>query len=196
MNAAIGCDSNGFWSNLGTDNDELPTNDHGSRLLRLSQECQLFIMNSIYHSTTPHRHTWYSPAWFTKRVFYILTVWHKKQLSTNCRVYRRASILFESDHRFLALPCSFPSKHQQKLFFCHPKGPKSYTNITLLKNNPKVSELFSKTLDNLLQNDPKIDDINTFEQSLRESILNAIDTAIPKCITASRITPWINEDSF
>ena len=64
----------------------------------------------------------------------------------------------------------------------------------MLKNDPKVSEIFSKTLDNLLQNDPKLDDISTFEQSLRESIVNASDTAIPKCITASRITPWINED--
>ena len=45
---------------------------------------------------------------------------------------------------------------------------------------------------NLLQNDP--DDINTFEQSLGESIVNASDTAIPKCITVSRKTPWINEE--
>ena len=43
-----------------------------------------------------------------------------------------------------------------------------------------VSEIFSKTLDNLLQNDPKIDDINTFEQSLRESIVNATYQTLPK----------------
>ena len=61
-------------------------------------------MNAIYHSTTPHRHTWYSPTGFTKRVDYILTEWHIKQLSSNCHVYRRASIPFESDHR-LALSC-------------------------------------------------------------------------------------------
>ena len=151
-------------------------------------------MNSIYHSTTRHRHTWYSPTGFTKRVDYILTEWHIKQLSSNCCVYCWASIPFESYHRFLALSCSFPSKHQQKLFFCKPKGPKSYTNINFLKNGPKVSEKISETLDNLLQNDPKIDDINTFEQSLGESIVNASDTAIPKCITVSRKTPWINED--
>ena len=61
----------------------------------------------------------------------------------------------------------------------------------MLETDPKVSEIFSKTL---LQNDPNIDDINTFEQFFRESIVNASDTAIPKCITATRITPWINED--
>ena len=43
MNATIGCDSNGSWSYLGTNNDELLTNDNGSSLLRLSQECQLYI---------------------------------------------------------------------------------------------------------------------------------------------------------
>ena len=66
MNATIGSDSNGSWSYIGTNNDELPTNDNGSRRLRLSQECQLYIMNSIYHSTTPHRHTWYSPTGLQK----------------------------------------------------------------------------------------------------------------------------------
>ena len=49
MNATIRCDSNGSWPYLGANNDDLPTNDNGSRLLRLSHECKPFIMNSIYH---------------------------------------------------------------------------------------------------------------------------------------------------
>ena len=59
MNATIGCDSNGSWSYLGTNNDDLPTNDNGTRLLSLSQECNLFIMNSLFDGPPKHRHTWY-----------------------------------------------------------------------------------------------------------------------------------------
>jgi len=36
MNATIGNDSYGPWSHLGINNDELETNDNGSRLLRFS----------------------------------------------------------------------------------------------------------------------------------------------------------------
>ena len=103
MNATIGYNSNGLWSYLGTNNDDLPTNDNGTRVLSLSEECKLNIMNSLYDSTSKHRHTWYSPTGFTKIIDYILTEWHTKKLSSNCRVYRRASLPFESDHRFLAL---------------------------------------------------------------------------------------------
>ena len=43
MHAAIGCDSSGSWPYLGANNDDLPTNDNGSRLLRLSHECQFLL---------------------------------------------------------------------------------------------------------------------------------------------------------
>ena len=166
MNATIGCDSNGSWPYLGTNNDDLPTNDNGSRLLRLSHECKLFIMNSIYHSKQHHRHTWYSPTGFTKRVDYILTEWHIKKLSSNCRVYRRASIPFKSNHRLLALTCSFPSKCQQKLFFRKPTSTKkTFTNIKSLKDYQKGLDKFSTTLDGFLQSEPNITDIDSFEKS-------------------------------
>ena len=98
MNATIGCDSNGLWSYLGTNNDNLLTNDNGTRVLSLSEECKLYIMDSLYGSTSKHRHTWYSPTGFTKRIDYILTEWysptgftkriltewHIKKLSSNC----------------------------------------------------------------------------------------------------------------
>ena len=47
---------NGPWSYLGTNNDNRPTNDNGSQLLRLSQECKHYVMNSIFHTTTAHLH--------------------------------------------------------------------------------------------------------------------------------------------
>ena len=117
MNVTIGCDSNGLWSYLGTNNDDLPTNDNGTRVLSLSEECNLYIMNSLYDSTSKHRYAWYSPTGFTKMIDYKLTEWHIKELSSNCRVYRRASLHFEFDHRFLALSCTFPSKSERKSFF-------------------------------------------------------------------------------
>ena len=50
MNGTIGCNYFGSWSYLGPNNDNLKTNDNGTRLLSLSEECRLFIMNSYYHS--------------------------------------------------------------------------------------------------------------------------------------------------
>ena len=60
MNATIGCDSNGSMSYLGVNNDDVLTNDNGTRLLSLSEECKLYIINSLYDSTSKHRHTWHS----------------------------------------------------------------------------------------------------------------------------------------
>ena len=47
MNATIGDDSFGPWSHLGLNNDKFETNDNGNRLLHLSKENNLFIMNSF-----------------------------------------------------------------------------------------------------------------------------------------------------
>ena len=84
MNATVGTDSNGSWSYLGTNNDDRQTNDNGSRLLSLTEECHLYIMNSLYDSKPIHRQTWYSPSGFAKRIDYILAEWHIKKLSSNC----------------------------------------------------------------------------------------------------------------
>ena len=170
MNATIGCDSNGYWTYLGRNNDDLETNDNGTRLLTLAEECKLYIMNSLFESKPIHRHTWYSPTGFSKRVDYILTEWHIKKLSRNCRVYRKASVPFESDHRLLVLNCSFPSRSQQTTFFHKSfRQNKPETNIKSLKEEPMVGEELSNKLDQLLQDDPLIDDINQFESSFTES---------------------------
>ena len=195
MNATIGCDSNGSWSYLGTNNDEHATNDNGTRLLSLSEECNLYIMNSLYDSKPIHRHTWYSPTGFTKRIDYILAEWHIRKLSSNCRVYRRASIPFETDHRLVALSCSFPSLSEQKSFFRKSAKPKQpHTNIKSLIDHPLVCDQFSKKLDDILKNQPVLDDVNTFEQSLTESIRQASDDTIPKSIDSPNVHPWTNDE--
>ncbi len=195
MNATIGCDSNGTWTHLGTNNDDLETNDNGMRLLTLSKECDLYIMNSFYHSKSIHRHTWYSPTGFTKRVDYILAEWHIKKLSSNCRVYRGASIPFETDHRLLALSCSFPSNYEKKQFFQKPTSKnKMYTNIKSLKDDPIICNNFSKQLDKHLSPKPNICDIDAFQNSFTECICKASEEEIPKISVTLKNFPWTNDD--
>ena len=52
MNATIGNDSNGSWTYLGKNNDDLEINDNGTRLLTLPEEFKLYIMNYMYNSKT------------------------------------------------------------------------------------------------------------------------------------------------
>lgn len=197
MNATIGSDSNSSWSYLGTNNDDRQTNDNGTRLLSLSEECNLYIMNSLYDSKPIHRHTWYSPTGFMKRVDYILAEWHIKKLSSNCRVYRKASIPFESDHRLVSMSCSFPSKSERKQFFRPAaKAKKSFTNIKSLKDNPTICNNFSNELDNLLENEPVMHDVNSFEKVLTESIRQASDKEIPKITESTNVPPWTNDNCF
>ena len=85
MNATIGEESFGPWEYH--NNDQLETNDNGTRLVSLSNEKKLFLLTSLYSSKAIHRHTWYSPTGFTKRLDYILAEWHLKKLCNNCRVY-------------------------------------------------------------------------------------------------------------
>ena len=80
MNATIGFDSNGSWQHLGTNKDNVATNGNGRKLLTLSEEVELFIMNSLLFSKPHHHHTWYSPTGFRKRVDYVLAELHIKNL--------------------------------------------------------------------------------------------------------------------
>ena len=145
-------------------NDDLETNDNGTRLLGLSEECKLYIMNSMYDTKNAfHRHTWYSPTGFSKRIDYILAEWHIKKLSRNCRVYRRASVPFESYHRLQVLSCSFPYRPQQRAFFHKPaEKRKPYTNIKSLKGDQVIQADFSAKLDRLLEKEPNVADIDQF----------------------------------
>ena len=192
MNATIGCDSNGSWPYLGANNDNLPTNDNGSRLLRLSHECKLFIMNSVYHSKQHHRHTWYSPTGFTKRVDYILTEWHIKKLSSTV-----VFIVVPAFHLSLIIDF-WPShvlSHQNVnkiLFFRKPTSTKkSYTNIKSLKDNKNVLNNFTLTLDGFLQSEPNFNDMDSFEKYFTECIIKASKTTIPNISSSSKNCPWV-----
>ena len=196
MNATIGDDSFGDWPHLGPNNDEYPTNDNGTRLLSLSKENDLFIMNSLFPTKSIHRHTWYSPTGdFSKRLDYILAEWHIKKLSTNCRVFRKASIPFETNHRLLTMSCSLPSKRKQKQFFSHNSKPvKPPKNISSLYNDPEVCNNFSKKLDLLLSEDPPCEDVEIIENLITESINQASESETPKITPQAKKSPWANDE--
>ena len=196
MNATIGNDSFGPWSYLGPNNDEYPTNDNGTRLLSFSKDNNLFIMNSIFPTRAIHRHTWYSPTGeFSKRLDYFLAEWHIKKLCTNCRVYRKASVPFETNHRLLTMSLSLPSKRKQKQFFSQNlKKAKPPKNISSLYNDPEVLNNFSKKLDTLLNEEPPSNDVNLIENFLTESILQASESEIPKIDPQVKKSPWANEE--
>ena len=103
----------GSWPYLGANNDDLPTNDNGSRLFRLSHECKIFIMNSIYHSKQHHR---YSPTGFTKRVDYTLTEWHIKSLARIVVIIVEPAFHFRIPFHF-GPHMFFPIQMQEKNFF-------------------------------------------------------------------------------
>ena len=47
-------------------------------------------------------------------------------------------------------------------------------------------------LNEILADEPHMNDVNTFEQSFTESIRQASDDVIPKSINSSRPCPWTN----
>ena len=194
MNATIGEDSFGPWAYLGPNNDQLVTNDNGTRLLSLSNENKLFLMNTLFPSKAIHQHTWYSPNGFSKRLDYILAEWHIKKFCFNCRVYRKASVPYETNHRLLTMSCSFPSKRKQKQFFSQlSKPPKPLKNISSLYNDDDVCKNFSKQLDVLLA-DPPPNDVNLLENVFTDSIIQASESEIPKILPSNKNAPWINDE--
>ena len=195
MNATIGEESFGAWCYLGPNNDKFRTNDNGTRLLTLSNENKLFIMNSLFPSKAIRRHTWYSPTGFSKRVDYILAEWHLKKLCSNCRVYRKATVPYETNHRLLAMSCFFPSKRNRKLAFSQNyKTRKPIKNISSLRNDSSISKNFSDKLDNLLIEEPIIGDVNSFENNITESIIQASDSEIPRVVASAQKYPWADEE--
>ena len=152
-------------------------------------------MNALYDSKPIHRQTWYSPTGFAKRIYYILAEWHIKKLSSNCRVYRKASIPFESDHRLVVMSCSFPSTFERKkIFRTVKKGNKPFINIKSLKDNPTICSNFSMELNKLLKKEPIMRDVNSFEKLLTDSVYQASDKEIPKVAKTTNLPPWTNDN--
>ena len=112
---------------------------------------------------------------FSKRFDYILAEWHLKKLCTNCRVYRKATVPFETNHRLLTMSCTFPSKRNRKLVFSRPNNFKPRKDISSLRNDPLVSNNFSNKLDELLADEPVIDDVNIFENFLLNLLFRLVN---------------------
>ena len=194
MNATIGNESNNQWTYLGKFNDDLPTNDNGTRTLSFCQDFNLFILNSLFAMPAIHRHTWYSPTGFSKRIDYIMAEWHIKRSATNCRVYRGASIPFESNHRMLALYCNFPSKRlRQNIIPRTQKNSKPYPNIKLLKTASKVQETFSSGLDNHLSDTIDTTDVDALESIITTAIETVTSETIPSTERKNETNPWAND---
>ena len=66
LNATIGNESYNSWRCLGPTNNNLPTNDNGTRLLNLAENHQLRLENTIRPSTKGEHHinTWQLPKGF------------------------------------------------------------------------------------------------------------------------------------
>ena len=73
MNAPFWNDSADNISCLGKNNDPLPTNGNGRRLITLCESNNLFVMNSKFMTKPIHRVTWYMRTGLKKRTDYILT---------------------------------------------------------------------------------------------------------------------------
>ena len=117
FNATIGEDSFGPWEYLGPNNDQLETNDNGTRLLSLSNENKLFLLNSLYPSKAIHRHTWYSPTGFTKRLDYILAEWHLKKLCKIVVFIEKHQSHLKQTTAFLLCPVHFHRNGNKNNFF-------------------------------------------------------------------------------
>ena len=153
MNATIGNDNSKDLKCLGRNNDPVPTNGNGRRLISLCETNNLSIMNSMYHTKTTHRATWYMRTGFKKRTDYILAEGHIKKYTSNCRVYRGASIPFESDHRMLAMTCYFPTKSAQKeLRRKRGKRPAGKPMLRSLIQDERVLSEFSSVTESILVN--------------------------------------------
>ena len=109
MNATIGNDSFGPWSYLGPNNDEYATNDNGTRLLSLSNENNLFIMNSLslFPSKAIHHHTWHSPTGSQREwIIYLQNGILKSFVPIVVFIVRRPSLLKQT---IVSLHCLVPS---------------------------------------------------------------------------------------
>ena len=199
MNATIGKDSEQDWKCIGKNNDIFPTNNNGNRLLQLCQSLDLYILNSIFQCKTIHRETWYSPTGFRKRIDYIIGDWYVKRFCSNCRVYRKASLPYNTDHRMLAGHFNFPS-HKLRQNLLKPsknKSSKLIPNINLLKTCNDISKTFSVKLDQYIENSAIENNFDGSPDTIENAIVEAIKVAslvIPTVSKKQISRPWINPE--
>ena len=195
MNATIGNDVTENLDCLGTNNDPLPTNGNGRRLIALCESNNLFMMNTLYATKPIHRVTWYMGTGFKKRTDYILAEGFVKKHTSNCRVFRGASIPFDSDHRMLAMTCNFPTKAAQKEIR-RKRGrssPAHKPNIKSLIQDEEVCSRFSSVTEDLLMN-ANVDEnnVDSIAGVITESIISASEQCIQNSVRPKK--PWANEE--
>ena len=176
---------------LGKFNDDLPTNDNGTRTLSFCQDFNLFILNSLFTMPAIHRRNWYSPTGFSKRIGYIMAEWHIKPFAINSKVYRGASIPFESNRRVLALHCNFPLKRLRQNII--PRTQKNSPNIKLLKTASKVQETFSSCLDNNLSDTVDTTDVGALESIITTAIETVTSEIVSSAERKKETNPWADD---
>ena len=167
-----------------------------TRLLTLAETNHLYIMNSMFATKDIHRETWYMRTGFKKRTDYILTEDFIKRRTSHCRVYRKASVPFDSDHRLLVLTCYLPSKAerlQERKKRSSEKQPSLH--VKKLVKDRRIQIPYSKISENILkQNMTTIDqtDINEIERTLVDSLNSAARAAITKQENPTK--EWVNDE--
>ena len=191
MNSTIGTDVRDCRF-IGNNNDDCVTNKNGEMLVQFCEEMELSAMNTIYQTKIIHRHTWRMPTGFTKRIDYFLVDNFIRKCSTNCRVYRGASVDYESDHFLLVLDLSCMTKCSRTKYF-HKRKPSQKPLINTLKSLD-IQVQYSEHLDNYLQNKELPVEPNVFEHLIVESITNARKSTVPIAAKKTIPPPWLNDE--
>ena len=193
FNATVGKDCEPVkWPCVGNNHDPDPTSGNGLRLLNYCREQELFMMNSFYGYKDIHRWSFYSNLGYKRRLDYILCEWFVKRFCNNCRVYRRISEGFYSDHKNVVMHCSFPSKKERKQVFKKSVKQRS-CNIKSLKKDAEVVKIFSNALDIALDDMSMCIDINDLSDKITSSILNSSNKYIPPLERSKENKPWTDE---
>ena len=197
FDATIGMDSksNGAWDDiLGANNSIVKRNANGELFLKFCSEKKLKIINSIFRTKRIHRATWlHQPTGLVKRLDYIGTRKYIYQFITSCRVYRKTSSLFDTDHYMVKMTLHYPTTHNKLFRPISNIQHKPKPNVSLLYQNNEIAKLFSEHLDKKLDPDHIPTDMDKLCQHICSSIHESLDAACPKFVQSKSSSPWENE---
>ena len=131
---------------------------------------------------------------FRKRLDYILTEGYVKQYTTNCRVFRKASEPFETDHRMVAMFYKFPTnaEHKELRKKRGRKPLESKPNIKLLAQDEQARVQFSEVTENILTTASITEnDVESLNNNITEALQAATEQTIARRTVAKQ--PWANE---
>ena len=194
-NATIGNDSFNSWRCLGPTNNDLPTNDNGTRLLKFAENHHLRLENTVRPSSKGERriNTWSSPKEFEKRLDYVLTSKFIQRFTTKCIVRRGTSKMFDTDHFMIETSLRLPSitqlKKQRK-----KKLMKPTTNVNQLKDPVKQQQYIDMLNEKCTKQPPN--DIEKLNSAIIESIKKSTSTICKQEVNVkeNQQHPWENEE--